>query len=308
VIESFGYNFAQQSYHPDDHTTAVRSIEEKIDQYYPDATVYRFHTGQVYHFKGMSIEILATQEEVYPLVAVSEQNDLCVNCRVMLENGKTAIFLADASVDNNKALVSIYGSYLKSDILQVAHHGLFGAEMTCYKAIDPDICLWPSPYARFMNLHPGQVVFSNGGDSANVLKVNKDQWGLAYCYVLNEAGQPIDMEGNPTDDPAKAKKMVISDANLWLFDESVKVRCDYHNNETTIIGADMSVTVQRVQDSDLLYAQPENEEHFVKIGEFVDEETGFAYVIYDATGYDYKSLDDIPGGIETILNRELYFK
>ena len=294
VIESFAYNFAEQTYHPDDHTKLIGTLESKIATFYPDATIYRRHTGQVYYFKGMTIEILATQEEVYPLVAAQEQNDLCINWRVTFGDGKTAMFLADATFRNNPQLANIYGSYLKSDILQMAHHGLSGATMDCYQAIDPDICLWPSPYDRFMNLWAGDVIFYDKTNPQNSLAVHKDQWGYGYRYVLDADGDPINMEGNEAKNPEEAQKVVLCAPNLWILDESVKKRYDYHNNETVIIGADLSVTIERTADSDLLYDLPE----------LPTTEDGR----YNGTGYDYKSLDDIPGGIETITNWEKYFK
>ena len=295
-IEAFGYNFAEQSIHPDNHNSAVQILEQLMAASYPDATIYKFHTGQVYHFKGMSIEILATQEEVYPLVNVSEQNDLCVTWRLYFDNGKTAMFLADNSIQVNRQLVKLYGDYLKSDILQVAHHGLSGAELACYQAIDPDVCLWSSPYSRFVNLYEGSVVFPNKENPQAGLSVHQDQWGYGYRYTLNADGKPIDKNGNVTNDPAAAQKTVICAPNLWLLDDSIKVRYEYHNSETTIIGTDLSAIIQRTEEPNAPYDLPD----LSALPSLGDGK-------YDATGYDYKSLDDIPGGIETITNWSYYF-
>ena len=36
-----------------------------------------------------------------------------------------------------------YGSYLKSDILQITHHGFNGGSMEAYALVNPDVCLAP---------------------------------------------------------------------------------------------------------------------------------------------------------------------
>ncbi len=72
----------------------------------------------------------------------------------MTVGGKTTIFLGDAAEpeglvmryfhDKNAANPGSYFS-LKSDIVQMAHHGQNGVPKSVYTAIDPDIALWPAP-------------------------------------------------------------------------------------------------------------------------------------------------------------------
>ena len=45
-----------------------------------------------------------------------------------------------------------YGKAMKSDILQVTHHGANGGYLPLYRLIDPDICFWTcSDYAFYTN-------------------------------------------------------------------------------------------------------------------------------------------------------------
>ncbi len=247
-IESFAYNFADQANTSDSHSNEILTMESLIEDAFPDAIIYTPHAGQVYYFKGLTIEILATEEELYPFESANKvtQNSLCMTWRVILDNGKTAMFLADNTMHINEQLAKVYRDYLKSDILQTAHHGLSGGEISCYKYIDPDICLWPSPYLRFMGIEPG-VLF--GGT------LDQDQWGLGFRFVLVN-GVPVDEEGNPTDDPDAAKKSIISAANIWLLDESIKDRLDFHNTETVIIGTDLSITIKREPDPGVDFQMP----------------------------------------------------
>lgn len=59
---------------------------------------------------------------------------------------KTSIlFLADTGVESGDKLLNTQKDKLKSDIVQVAHHGQNGAKESLYQAIQPSICLWPTP-------------------------------------------------------------------------------------------------------------------------------------------------------------------
>ena len=55
------------------------------------------------------------------------------------------LFLGDTGAKSGEKLLETQKEKLKSDIVQVAHHGQNGAKESLYKAIQPSICLWPTP-------------------------------------------------------------------------------------------------------------------------------------------------------------------
>ena len=55
------------------------------------------------------------------------------------------IFLGDTGEESGDKLLKTQKDKLKSDIVQVAHHGQNGAKESLYQAISPSICLWPTP-------------------------------------------------------------------------------------------------------------------------------------------------------------------
>ena len=55
------------------------------------------------------------------------------------------LFLGDTGAESGDKLLETQASKLKSDIVQVAHHGQNGAKESLYQAIQPSICLWPTP-------------------------------------------------------------------------------------------------------------------------------------------------------------------
>ena len=133
----------------------IVALENNISRYYPESVVYTLHAGQVYNFKGAEIEILFTADTIYPYNYTSA-NDVSGVWRVNFEGGKSAMFLGDCMQYLCRHMAYIYGDYLKSDVLQVAHHGLIGGDIGLYKYIDPEICLWSTSEKRFLGILEGQ--------------------------------------------------------------------------------------------------------------------------------------------------------
>ena len=59
-------------------------------------------------------------------------------------NQKKILFLGDTGTESSEKLIKNQGKNLKSDIVQVAHHGQAGATEELYKIVNPKICLWPT--------------------------------------------------------------------------------------------------------------------------------------------------------------------
>ncbi len=126
-----------------------------IEENYPEPTVYYMHTGQRYYFEGAELEILSSMDNSFPSLYFS-LNDTSVISRLKFDSGKTVMLLADATHHLSRALFHTYGSYLKSDYLQLAHHGFIGGDIDLYKAIDPDVCLWCVKHECFSGTLAGQ--------------------------------------------------------------------------------------------------------------------------------------------------------
>ena len=66
-------------------------------------------------------------------------------------NGTTVMMLGDSESTLNEWMARTYKEDLKSDILQLAHHGFNGGHIALYQKIDPDICIWPVEGARMQS-------------------------------------------------------------------------------------------------------------------------------------------------------------
>ncbi len=104
--------------------------------------VIKAHPGQVIHFADVTINILGSQDLVLP-GTISSHNNMSVVSMVEFK-GYDALYLADAEGLLNTQLKNIYGSELKCDILQLAHHGYHNTDAgMVYSYAKPTIVFWP---------------------------------------------------------------------------------------------------------------------------------------------------------------------
>ncbi|MBO4323401.1 MAG: hypothetical protein J5836_01945 [Clostridia bacterium] len=133
----------------------IAKLEKNIAANYPEALIYALHTGQTYRLFGAEIEILWSVDDTYPSFYTSF-NDMSAAMRLKFDSGKTVMIMGDCMSESNKLIAGRYGDYLKSDIMQVVHHGLLGGDKCLYKLVNPDICFWPQKEERFLGKTPGQ--------------------------------------------------------------------------------------------------------------------------------------------------------
>lgn len=116
-----------------------------VEEHYPKAKKIVIHTGQRLRIGDAYLEFLHTHEDRYPNT-LNSANETSLVFRVTL-GGRTALFLGD--LDACAFLRDVYGTAVKSDILQLTHHGFNGGDLSLYRNVDPEICLWATDRARF---------------------------------------------------------------------------------------------------------------------------------------------------------------
>ena len=105
--------------------------------------VVKAHPGQVFYYADLKLTIYGAQDLMLEESSKSgDLNDFSVVSRVEF-NGKSALFLGDSDTIPNPRLAKVYKNSLKSDILQLAHHG-YGdtgdGDVNSY--CNPSIVLW----------------------------------------------------------------------------------------------------------------------------------------------------------------------
>lgn len=147
-IEQLLFNFASADKHSingsagnDPAGEGVKEIYETARTYMPDLPIREVHTGQMMYFDSASVEVLYTIEDLLPK-ALPNGNDASLIIRVNVAD-QSIVFLNDTCYASGPILNNIWGDHLKSDMVQVAHHGMYPANKEIYESIKAEIVLIP---------------------------------------------------------------------------------------------------------------------------------------------------------------------
>lgn len=128
---------------------AVKNTYSVLKSYVPDTEIIKVHTGQTLNFGSVSIEVIYTVEDILPRV-LPNINDSSLVIRVTVD-GQSLMMLADTCYDSAPIMCNMWGDYLKSDILQMAHHGVWPAQPDIYHLIQGETVLFPATHANMKN-------------------------------------------------------------------------------------------------------------------------------------------------------------
>lgn len=157
TVEQVCYHFPPQSW-----VDCVEPLRKpKNDQIYAFLEQHRIFCplifeGDILDFDGMKIEVLNDPLVFQQFSEPSPNNGPSVNdtslvYRFTFPNGKTALFLGDLGLRAGNLLAKRYGEALKSDIVQMAHHGQDGVGENVYQLIRPKVCMWAAPMWLYNN-------------------------------------------------------------------------------------------------------------------------------------------------------------
>ena len=136
-----------------DHPSYMPTFMLALEMLWPQLKITVCHTGQRYHFADATIEVLHTLEDFYPKTMNSLSSNQMNGASVVFSlelGGQKTMFLADSAEGCSKDLYAMWGDYLKSDMMQAAHHGLRGGTVELYEAVDPEVVLVPM-YEGYLN-------------------------------------------------------------------------------------------------------------------------------------------------------------
>ena len=101
------------------------------------------HTGMLFSFCNLKMEVLMSPETLYKdTTDVGNFNDTSIVTRLFSED-YSALFLADIAIKGSTYMHDVYGSYLKSDICQVSHHGVEDVPLSFYEEVKAPILYYP---------------------------------------------------------------------------------------------------------------------------------------------------------------------
>ncbi len=154
-IQSICYNFPPQDW----LNIAEDYCKPATDRFFSEISDYKGLVitpvqGNVYDIDGMKIEILKDCSDYLdydPKTELSPINDTSIVFRIVFPNGKKTLFLGDLGINSGDRLADMYGSELKCDIVQMAHHGQNGVGKRVYELCAPQVCMWTAPDWLWVN-------------------------------------------------------------------------------------------------------------------------------------------------------------
>ena len=134
----------------DNSGTAVKEFYSAAKQYIPDVPIIKAHTGQVLTFGSVAIEVLYTPEDMIP-APIKNINGTSFVFRIITGDGQTFMMLADTYVDSANIMIKVWGDYLRSDIMQMAHHAIWPANSDLYNCIKAETILYTAALKNLKN-------------------------------------------------------------------------------------------------------------------------------------------------------------
>ena len=138
-----------------------------IDKYFEqldNTKIVIAHPGQVFYLRNAVYTVYSTIEMVEPFI-LANLNDSCVVGRLEID-GKSLFFPGDSHPAETEMLTSVYADDMKSDVVQVIHHGYQGGNATFYAMVDPITVFWPLGMKNYSTAESPNVPMKDWGYSA----------------------------------------------------------------------------------------------------------------------------------------------
>ena len=188
-IEAFVLNYAadchyenltEDSWKKADDAQLFRGALEKIS---PDTKVIKAHSGQVYYYGEEAVEIVYSVEDYYP-EPLNYNNSSSLVLRLHAK-GNTVMLLADTTHTSGARMMELHGDALKSDMVQIAHHGMWASYSKLYRYINAPVLLWPSNLTNAKKWFNDSVVQTAVGIAKDVyLSGNTEDTVITFPYEI----------------------------------------------------------------------------------------------------------------------------
>ncbi len=187
-ITGIYYNFPPAEYIKKYESGEYHTIEEftELQPCFADRAVI-MHTGDKYNIGSLSCEVLWEPD-------LSITGNVINNSSLVLKmhlGGKTILITGDLGVEAGEMVLRSHGNKLKSDFVEMAHHGQNGVGRTFYEAAAPEVCLWCTPLWLWnndagagYNTHSWKTVEVRGW---------MDEMGVKRHYIIKDGTARIEL-------------------------------------------------------------------------------------------------------------------
>lgn len=152
VIECIYYNFPTPEHR--DYPAWTESDRDEVIKFssfissISDIPKVTLHTGEHFYIRNLEFEVLLTHEDILPAYNIKNENESSTVLMMTVSGSKT-LFLGDCGSAASEVLMNRYGDYLKSDIVQIAHHGHDGAPAELYELVNARAALFPTTQIKY---------------------------------------------------------------------------------------------------------------------------------------------------------------
>ena len=110
-------------------------------------------TGQVFYEADLKMEVLYTIDSYLPRMC-NAVNTTSLVIKMTFSDGTVFMMTGDATGNALEICANMYGDYLRSDIVQVSHHGYSTAKNDAgtvmgYELMKPKVLLWPTTQSNY---------------------------------------------------------------------------------------------------------------------------------------------------------------
>jgi beta-lactamase superfamily II metal-dependent hydrolase len=156
TIDGIYYSFASADWYtandPEESSMALAMIGTLAGR--PESMLHSVSKGQTFQIDTATIEVMNDRYEA----STDKGNNAGIVYKVTV-NGKSILFLGDMSQEGGNYILQTTGAdALKSDIVQMAHHGQNGVSEAFYQAVSPSVCLWPTPSWLWSSMESKYVI------------------------------------------------------------------------------------------------------------------------------------------------------
>lgn len=155
-IDNIYYSFLEDEWYKEHDTRGYESSHAMLENINSAKIKNRVECeeGQAIKIDNLNIDIIRTPNP--EIIHSDNGNDASMTFKVTANDvDKSIIFLGDSYVYASKELLAGNKEMLKSDCVQMSHHGQYGVTKEVYEVIAPDVCLFNCPKYLYDNDNGG---------------------------------------------------------------------------------------------------------------------------------------------------------
>ncbi len=186
-VDMVYYHFADQEWYVQNEDwraeTAAR-VRAAVESLGPDSS-HVTHKDEVYTIDSVTVRVM---NDPY-LLSENSINNSSV-CFQMTVGQQKVLFLGDLGAAASGIFLADHApGDVKSDFVQMAHHGQHGVTREVYEAIAPSVCMWNAPYWLYDN----DTGNGPGSGPYGTLEVRKwmEELGVLENYCIKDGDQRI---------------------------------------------------------------------------------------------------------------------